>query len=1063
MKRLIIILTIAFLAAFHSNTASAQYKIVNYTDMNQINSLTEDGDYIWVSTSGGAFKRKKSDGSLVKVINTDNSGISRNSVNTMFIDFFGNYWFGTQNGGISKFDGNTWTNYTYLDNTWVNYCEAITSDLNGDLWFGVNGGVLRYKNNEWKYFGFGPYRSVGSIVADDMGTIWASIAGINGAGLWKIDATEKIEKVSGPGNYFDVTSAPYCLHKDNNNNIWMGTWDGLFRYNNNTGVWTDFTSSVPTINSMSQDNLGNIWMGTEIGIMKYDGASFGPIIGSGRSGSYDDMVMDVMSDSQGKVWLGSYKGLSQLNQATNSWTTPILLNALPTNHVETLVFDSNNKAFVWGQFDNTLKFDGSFWSSVSNNSATSFYWMRSSAIDNADNKFTAMPGADKRLRVFKLNSSNNTSVYSHTDDLTYAYASDVVQDLKYDVATDRVWIATNQGLFSCKSNGTFWIRFVQTPGGLTSNNVTGVAINGTKVWFSTGDNGIGYYDQSNSSWHSYTQTEGLPWNTAGKMVFDQQNNLWVVCSGLTKFDGSIFQNWYPGINASTIACDLNGNIWIGGSGGAAKFNNGKFRKYSTTDGLIEDDVRGIVIDRTNNVWLTTGFNGMSKLVPQTPVADFSTNTVCLPGSTVLTNQSTKTDELTSYAWDINNDGSIEFTSRDAEFEFPSKGNYTVKLTVMNDDLSTEVIKQVVVLEAPNVSLNLEGDHSVCSGESQDLQVIINNQDPLLQYQVAWNNGITGTQEIWVSEGGEYYATIDNGECQAHSPSINLAISQPFANEKICMVTVDVSSGKNMIVWERTHNSGISSYNVYKLFGNTYVPVGNVSVADISQYIDYTSAPDALAARYAISSIDTCGNESEKSAYHQTIQLGAAAGIKPNTVVLDWTNYIDESKIWQPEYYFIYRGTDPLKLTLIDSVSSVFTEWNDNNPGDSRYYQVLIRKSHPCDPAELLGKKASSGPYVHSLSNLEDNRLQSTGISSINALNALSVFPNPLKTESTIRWKNPTNSSYELKLFDVRGSLVKHVTDIRSGEYKLLREGLQQGVYIIELQGDKLFKSRLIVE
>jgi hypothetical protein len=83
-------------------------------------------------------------------------------------------------------------------------------------------------------------------------------------------------------------------------------------------------------------------------------------------------------------------------------------------------------------------------------------------------------------------------------------------------------------------------------------------------------------------------------------------------------------------------------------------------------------------------------------------------------------------------------------SRDFVVEFPAKGTFDVRLRAINDDLYTEIVQQVTVLEAPNVSLNLEGYHSICFGTSQDLQVIINNPDPLLSYQVAWNNGILGT-------------------------------------------------------------------------------------------------------------------------------------------------------------------------------------------------------------------------------------------------------------------------------------------------------------------------------
>jgi ligand-binding sensor domain-containing protein len=1065
MKRLISVAIVVIIGVYCGISVNAQYKIVNYTDMNQINSLTEDGDYIWVSTSGGAFKRKKSDGSLVKVVNTDNSGITRNAVNTMFIDFFGNYWFGTYNGGICKFDGNTWTSYNYVANKYVYSCNAITSDLNGDLWFGVSGGVLKYSNDNWTFFDFNSGNNVRSILADDLGNVWASISGLYG-GLWKISPEGAIENIPGPGDYFQTISAPYDLHKDNNNNIWAGTWGGLFAFSNTTGLWTDYRSVMPTtVHSMTQDNLGNIWFGTEIGAVKYNGTTFAAAINSGRTGTNVNLVMDILSDSQGKVWIGSYNGLAQVNQSTNSWTPPILLNCLPTNWTETIAFDSNNKAWVCGQFNNTLSFDGAYWNSVSNNSGTNFGWIKDIVIDNLNNKYLAVPGSsDKKLRILRTDVNNNTTAFIISGALTFTYVDEVVKDVQYDALNGKIWVATNQGLFWFKISTGGYGQFNQAVGALKSNSLNNIAINGTKVWYSTSDAGIGYYDQSDLSWKGYSKSDGLQINNVGEMVFDRSNNLWFLTNSLGRFDGATFQTWSPsGLSLSQIACDTSGNIWVGGWGGVAKFRGGNFKYYTTNDGLIENRAGDIVVDALNNVWITTSQFGLSKMIPQAPVAEFTSNIVCLPGLTYFTNTSTKMDTLSTYEWDINNDGSIESTSRDFEIEFDSKAMFPVKLKVSNDGLSSEVVHQAQVLESPDLSLNAEGDRSICFGESQNITVNINNQDPMLTYQVSWNNGTDGTQQIWASEPGEYYATVNNGQCERTSPILNLSVNHPFTEEKICMVTVDVESGKNLIIWERTSDAGISSYNVYKLFGNTYVPIGNVSALDISEYIDYTSTPDAMAARYAISSIDTCGNESEKSAYHQTIQLGASEGITPNTVVLDWTNYIDESKIWQPAWYYIYRGNDPANLILLDSISSAFTEWNDLNPSGSRYYQVLVKKSNPCDPADLLGKKTSSGPFVHSLSNLEDNRLQSTGINGLNAGSSVSVFPNPFSVETTIRWRNTGNSLWNLNLYDIRGSLIRQVKDISGGEYHLTKENLKQGIYLLEISGDEIFKTKIFVK
>ena len=52
-------------------------------------------------------------------------------------------WFGTY-GGVSRFDGDTWINYTTADGLVDNWVRTIAVAPDGALWFGTYGGVSRY-------------------------------------------------------------------------------------------------------------------------------------------------------------------------------------------------------------------------------------------------------------------------------------------------------------------------------------------------------------------------------------------------------------------------------------------------------------------------------------------------------------------------------------------------------------------------------------------------------------------------------------------------------------------------------------------------------------------------------------------------------------------------------------------------------------------------------------------------------------------------------------------------------------------------------------------------------
>jgi ligand-binding sensor domain-containing protein len=58
-------------------------------------------------------------------------------------------WAGTWGGGVSHFDGNTWTNYTTADGLASNIVYSIAQDPNGTLWFGTSNGLSRYDGQSW--------------------------------------------------------------------------------------------------------------------------------------------------------------------------------------------------------------------------------------------------------------------------------------------------------------------------------------------------------------------------------------------------------------------------------------------------------------------------------------------------------------------------------------------------------------------------------------------------------------------------------------------------------------------------------------------------------------------------------------------------------------------------------------------------------------------------------------------------------------------------------------------------------------------------------------------------
>ena len=62
---------------------------------------------------------------------------------TILEDSHGNLWFGTwhnHGGGVSMYNGETFTNFTEKEGLSNNNVRSILEDSHGNLWFGTEGG-----------------------------------------------------------------------------------------------------------------------------------------------------------------------------------------------------------------------------------------------------------------------------------------------------------------------------------------------------------------------------------------------------------------------------------------------------------------------------------------------------------------------------------------------------------------------------------------------------------------------------------------------------------------------------------------------------------------------------------------------------------------------------------------------------------------------------------------------------------------------------------------------------------------------------------------------------------
>jgi len=85
-------------------------------------------------------------------------------------------WVGTWGGGVSRFDGKKWTNYSAHDGLAGNIVFSMARDQDGAWWFGTNKGLSRFDGKNWFSLNradglFGD--SVYAVAVAPNGNVWA--------------------------------------------------------------------------------------------------------------------------------------------------------------------------------------------------------------------------------------------------------------------------------------------------------------------------------------------------------------------------------------------------------------------------------------------------------------------------------------------------------------------------------------------------------------------------------------------------------------------------------------------------------------------------------------------------------------------------------------------------------------------------------------------------------------------------------------------------------------------------------------------------------------------------
>lgn len=390
--------------------------------------------------------------------------------------------------------------------------------------------------------------------------------------------------------------------------------------------------SQSTVFSITQDNSDNMWFATYDGVNRYDGYEFTIYRNNDKDSTSiaGDIARCVMTDSHGRVFVGTDKGVSYYKREDDSFVNFVIngrKNVLVTDIIELsdglYLINSGSRLCVL-DVKTSSYIDGFLPAGLSDKHVSCLYKVNNTIYVGC------MNGS---LLAYSDNGDRLTLVS------TYEIGARIQSILLMNV--NELWVGTEgNGLMviDVQSGDTIHYRHDGKEGSISSNYIRSLAKDSNgRLWVGT-FNDLNIYVKSSDSFIRYTNDQTDPESLSQRSVRcifkDNQGGMWLgtFFGGLNyyhplknRFRNIRHEPYKNSLSDNVVSCiveDELSNLWIGtNDGGLNRYNpkDGSFRFYHFDhgdDGISREsnNVKAVYIDEASNkVYVGTHAGGMKEI------------------------------------------------------------------------------------------------------------------------------------------------------------------------------------------------------------------------------------------------------------------------------------------------------------------------------------------------------------------------------------------------------------------------------------------------------------------
>lgn len=595
---------------------------------------------------------------------TANDGLPAPSVNSIVKDKHGFIWLAT-GIGLYRYDGYNFKEYRSNPSDSSSLSSNLLTaqlflDKSGDLWVGTKDrglnqfNIVTEKNIRYQYDPNNP-KSISSnnlhkVIQDSDGIIWVATLG---GGINKFNKADHSFTSFSPEPYNKSDNANFiqAIIEFDNENLLIGTRRSLYLFDKSSNVFRPFTdvykseifSSEEVITDLIyEDSI--VWVGTENGLIKYNLKTNNTkrfIANEDDSNSLSSNIIRqlVSAPDNQYLWVSTVWGLNRFDK--------ISLTA------DRFLYDSNDPNSIgfnmlWGLYidENKLLWIGTDNAGVNvlNLNKNQFHHISMGGESNSDEQFSAIVFAEDMKDQFWVGTfggglwqfdQNNKlqKHFQHQPGKPDVLAGNDVFSLCQD-SDGSIWVGTsNGGLNNIKNEK---LTRLTIDSGISKNDPTSIielAIDKQNIlWIGT-LTGLYYYDKTKRKTIENIGISQLNNTLIRSICVDSHNNLWIGTHGEGLFklnqngrDEPLIKNYrHKPDNSESINSDIVmsvfednfGNIWIASNHGLNRYlsEKGKFASFDKKNGLDNDYLYHIQGEEKGILWITSAL-GLIRFNPR---------------------------------------------------------------------------------------------------------------------------------------------------------------------------------------------------------------------------------------------------------------------------------------------------------------------------------------------------------------------------------------------------------------------------------------------------------------